>query len=112
MQTLSGTLAWAHAGSGWRRKVEVKVIRNAQGVVDAFDWWVDGRWLRAETVRTIERGPILNRERVGRCVPMTLLERLGSWGFEEKYWVESYIDGSNYAGPMEEVRWHAYEPHM
>jgi hypothetical protein len=107
MQGVGGVLAWGHAGNGWRGQIEGQLVRNAQGAACAFEWCIDGRQLHAEIVRILAQGPILSRARVGRWAPMKLLERLGSCGWEEKYWVEGIFDGATYAGPMEEVRWHA-----
>lgn len=91
--------------SGTCSNVEIDINRRANGEIDTFRWSIDGRPLNAEVIRVLQRGPVLSGERFGRLIPARLLARLGSGGFEEKYWVNARLNGSDYSGPMEEVRW-------
>ena len=106
LETTESTCSWIADASGRDEAVELRLVREESGRASHFEWRLGNNRIEAEVRETLHQGPIINRKRVGRWLPQPMLTALGSGGIEAKYWVRARVDGDEYTGPMEEVRWH------
>jgi hypothetical protein len=106
LETADSTCSWMADDSGREEDVEVRLVREESGWVSHFEWRLDSNRIEAEVRESLHSGPIINRKRISRWLPQPVLSALGSGGIEAKYWVAARIDGDEFTGPMEEVRWH------
>ncbi len=89
--------------------VSVSTDSDSSGNIKSFDWIINsGQGLlkiSAETSKCLENQLLLDRKPFSKFLSWKILQRLGSYGSDRKYLVNSCINGKIYSGIMEEVIW-------
>jgi len=89
--------------------VDVQLIRDSSGTARHMDWILTREGeptpIRVEVTRVLESQGVLSRGRLMNLLPAGIRRKLSSAGRDEKYAVKAVLDGQDYWGIMEEVRW-------